>query len=214
LERDLERLVFCPPRIHRLLALSGERAVDVGLSLFTNFGLLHETNFRAWFLAMVKARVPLRPEQAVELGNLLLHKQWRLAAEDLAGELKTFPQIAPALRQCLPLFGFLKQWTLSWALGVEQVVPADFWRAFLEIAPELYPKGPTDRNLWSRAGGDPAALESNGRGRDLWRSALELLRQGGDKNISATSLIAEMREEYPRNSQLEQLAVSAKTLHQ
>ena len=214
LERDLERLVFCPPRIHRLLAFSEKHAIEVGLSLFTNFGTLHESNVRAWFLAMVKAGVPLRPEQAAELGSLLLNKQWRLAAGDLADELKTFPHIAPALRQCLPLFGFLRQLTLSWSLGEEQVEPESFWRAFLEIAPELYPKGPTDRKLWSRAGGDAAALESEGRGRNLWRSALELLRQGGDKNISASSLIAEMRQEYPKNTQLEPLAVSAKKLHQ
>ena len=47
--------------------------------------------------------------------------------------------------------------------------------SLLDLAPALYPTGPTDRDVWARAGGDISRLDLSPDGRTAWRRALGLL---------------------------------------
>ena len=69
----------------------------------------------------------------------------------------------------------------------------------------LYPQGPTDREIWSRAGGDPACLRAASTGRAAWHAALRALSLGGGGAITMDSLLNEAATEYGNNPQLRRL---------
>lgn len=73
----------------------------------------------------------------------------------------------------------------------------------------LYPLGPSERNVWERAGGDLSTITLGGTGRSMWWTALRELGQGGGgSEISLRSLILVMLDDYPRNETLALIAQS------
>jgi hypothetical protein len=85
----------------------------------------------------------------------------------------------------------------------------DWWARLVDVAAQLYPRGPDDARIWSRAGGDIAALDLNLAGRPAWFAALNRLHQGGGgAGITTQRLIGVMREEYPRHEELTSLAAT------
>ena len=78
-----------------------------------------------------------------------------------------------------------------------------------DLAADLYPQGPADRSIWERAGGDPSRVQVTGTGRSAWWEALRILaRGGGGANITLPRLVKVMREDYPDNPALADLACS------
>ena len=71
----------------------------------------------------------------------------------------------------------------------------------------LYPQGPTDREIWSRAGGDLASLRATSTGRAAWHAALRTLSLGGGGAITMDSLLKEAATEYGNNPRLRRLLV-------
>ena len=83
------------------------------------------------------------------------------------------------------------------------------WRQLEEIIADLYPAGPTDDEIWSRAGGDVSRLNLGGTGRTMWFAALRALRQGGGgANISVRSLVATALGDFPHHPELQAVNVS------
>lgn len=82
----------------------------------------------------------------------------------------------------------------------------DDWTTLNTILPEVYPSGPTDHEIWQRAGGDLSTLNLNCNGRSAWFAALRTLKQGGGgEHISKDSLVKEALSDYPNNPYLQQL---------
>ena len=76
-------------------------------------------------------------------------------------------------------------------------------RKLWELLSELYPKGPTERHVWDRAGGDIAALSLKSSGATAWWEALRTLRRGGGgATISLSKLLSTVREDWPNNDEL------------
>lgn len=74
------------------------------------------------------------------------------------------------------------------------------------VMADLYPAGPTDQEIWLRAGGDTARLKLGGTGRAAWFAALRTLSQGGGgPNISRRSLIEVALTEFPNHERLSEL---------
>ncbi|KAB7647437.1 effector-associated domain EAD1-containing protein [Polymorphobacter fuscus] len=72
-----------------------------------------------------------------------------------------------------------------------------------QILPDLFPLGPTDQDIWLRAGGDVSRLRLSGNGRAQWYGALRLISQGGGGgNISRDSLIDAALDEFPAHREL------------
>lgn len=69
----------------------------------------------------------------------------------------------------------------------------------------LYPQGPTDREIWSRAGGDLASLRAASTGRAAWHASLRTLSFGGGGAITVDSLLKEAATEYGNNPNLRRL---------
>lgn len=76
---------------------------------------------------------------------------------------------------------------------------------------DLFPSGPQHDEVWSRAGGDVAALGRATNGRAGWHAALRMLsRGGGGVDISYESLIQVALDEYPHNTELLDIAESSR----
>lgn len=79
-------------------------------------------------------------------------------------------------------------------------------RSLDTILPDLFPAGPTDQDIWLRAGGDLSRLRLGGTGRAAWFSAIRTLSQGGGGvSISRRSLIDAALEDFPNHSELQAL---------
>lgn len=79
-------------------------------------------------------------------------------------------------------------------------------RELEELLVSLYPQGPLDQEIWSRAGGNVATLKLGSNGRAAWHSALRLLNQGGGgPAITIRSLVTEALSEFGSNQDLRRL---------
>lgn len=79
----------------------------------------------------------------------------------------------------------------------------DAWQVLGTVLPELYPTGPSDHEIWERAGGDVSRLRLQGSGRGAWFAALKVLKHGGGgAQISINSLLREVLEDFPNHPSL------------
>lgn len=83
-------------------------------------------------------------------------------------------------------------------------------RELEDLLVALYPQGPLDREIWSRAGGEVANLRIGSTGRAAWHAALRLLAQGGGgANITMQSLLTEASREFGANPDLKRFLGNA-----
>lgn len=82
---------------------------------------------------------------------------------------------------------------------------SDFWSRLRELAPRLYPRGPDDGAVWVEAGGDLSTLDLSGNGRTQWSRAIRLLQNGGGGDISSSSLIDQMLQNFGKNYEVQYL---------
>ena len=76
----------------------------------------------------------------------------------------------------------------------------------VKILVEYYEKGPEDKNIWERAGGDISIFSNHDSRREQWYSAVkELSKGGGGENITLESLISEIGEDYRNANILDKL---------
>ncbi len=80
------------------------------------------------------------------------------------------------------------------------------WKALEAVLVNLYPSGPRDQEVWSRAGGDLSRLAFQANGRAAWHAALRTLQQGGGgRNITFASLLEIAKDDFDNNTELTQL---------
>lgn len=74
----------------------------------------------------------------------------------------------------------------------------DFRKKLVNELVTLYPQGPEQDDIWKRAGGDISILTNSGSRKSQWFNIIEkLYLGGGGKNISFTSLMNEVKEDFP-----------------
>lgn len=77
------------------------------------------------------------------------------------------------------------------------------WATLERLLVTLYPLGPREQELWSRAGGDLSRLQFHPTGKAAWHAALRTLRQGGGgKDIDFDALLDAAKDDFPNNSTL------------
>jgi hypothetical protein len=80
------------------------------------------------------------------------------------------------------------------------------WSVLEELLVELYPFGPRDQEVWSRAGGDLSRLQFHPTGQAAWHAALRTLKQGGGgRSINFGSLLRTAQEDFSNHLQLAML---------
>jgi len=73
---------------------------------------------------------------------------------------------------------------------IVRTMDPDGWARFEAALIDVYPMGPRDQEVWSRAGGDLSRLQLQGSGVAAWHAALKVLRNGGGgKDITVDSLL-------------------------
>lgn len=86
-----------------------------------------------------------------------------------------------------------------------KTTPEFDWEEFGRILPELYPLGPLDQEVWTRAGGDVSRLKLQQSGRTSWFSSLTMLRQGGGGQLTKERLLEAALSDFPNHKGLQTL---------
>lgn len=74
----------------------------------------------------------------------------------------------------------------------------EFRKGLVNELVNLYPQGPEQDDIWKRAGGDISIIVNSANRRSQWFNLIEKLYfGGGGKGISVTSLMNEIKEDYP-----------------
>lgn len=83
------------------------------------------------------------------------------------------------------------------------------WKVLEAVLVEVYPTGPRDQEVWSRAGGDLSRLQFYSTGQAAWHAALRTLKQGGGgRDITFASLMDTAKDDFPNHPQLAALQAS------
>ena len=182
--------------------------ITTGIRFFRIFTLATEGQFLRWY-DQIKSRIPngrLPESDAQVLGELISEKNWNRAASRLAGDASYRHDVRPALAFCYRLLGYFER--LSLILSGINTVPApsneDLLGLFEETSISLYPRGPEENEIWSRAGGSIENLSLHDNGRARWHSAFRAMRNGGG-DVTPGRLLAEMRKDFYSNEKLEKL---------
>ena len=204
LETPLTDRILVDARFGQLLDRVTTREIAEGLRLIDTLGGLDANRFRTWILTAVRSTRPLPSADAELIGRTLAARRRRDIVSDFVALYRGGrSDLAPALRHCLDLIDF---WDRMF-LGLSSVSSAEKWESLVGLAAELYPKGPDQEALWSRAGGRDSDLRHHGTGKERWHSALRDIQNGRPPRIS--KLISEMRVDYPQNTNLSMLAGDA-----
>lgn len=173
------------------------------LSYFEAFDEIEEAVAVAWINDLRARGVTVSADDASRLGKLVQTRSWSRAASALATFLHQDRQVSFS-----PMAMFLAP--LLAVADIQRMViggflPADdnnqVWTIFRDVAVSLYPTGPDDAALWSRAGGDPADLSYAHNGRAQWQRTIEGLRKG-KYDITSRKLLKEMQEDHPHNTDI------------
>lgn len=160
-----------------------------------------EPRFIGQLGGLVAARRPLATSEAEALGRLVLERRWKRAVDDLVDLVRTGRNdLKPALNVCHAMISIFTRWSL----GLSSISYEQKWQVLGELATDLYPSGPDHNELWSRAGGRNADLQSYGSGDGRWRDALEHMRRG--QGPRAERVLGEMARDFPWNEHLRYLA--------
>ena len=160
-----------------------------------------ERRFRSLLTVLLTRTGELSDLDGESVGRLVLERRWRVVAAQLVDRYRGGRRdLKPALRACYELVGL-------WDRFLLRLVPVsreERWGGFEEVAVELYPGGPDERELWQRAGGNDADLVTKEDGRTRWRRAIRNIRNGRGPTPSA--LLGAMMEDFPKNERIPHLA--------
>lgn len=157
------------------------------------------------FLASIRnSDTQLSEDAARSVGKILDRNSWSRAAKEPLGYFFLRPDLRPIYKECIRLLGLVERMWVSYQLNMTYHLSSDdAWEAFETEAVTLYPKGPSERELWSRSGGHLEDLAIEETGRASWNRCVRELRAGKAPGVQA--LLSEMSDEYPYNDALRQL---------
>lgn len=162
---------------------------------------IDEHRFLRWVAIWAATRRSLPSGDAEVLGRLILDRRWQSAVDELVYLARMGrDDVKPALRVCHDMIGIITRWTL----GLSAVSYEEMWTVLEDLAADLYPNGPDHNEIWGRAGGRDADLQSFGSGRSRWRDAIRQMRRG--RGPRPAQVLDQMRQDFPQNDQVRYLA--------
>lgn len=197
-EDTLERAIIASPQLRALLGTPSV-SVDASLSIVAALASFSESMFITWLETMLQGMSVLSTASSERLGTLIASQRWDRATNTLADFYSTRRRadLLPALRACSGLLGMFTRWRL----GVFAPTVTEKWAALEDAACDLYPAGPDDEQLWSRAGGKKSDLPGGFQsGAARWHAALSSIRFGG--RPKTRELLFHMLKDFPDNEQL------------
>jgi hypothetical protein len=198
---QLEAAILVGDRLDSTLQALVPTGVDTVARIVSVLPGIDEHRFLRWLAIWAATQRSLPSGDAEVLGSLILNRRWRRTVDELVRLARMGRNdVKPALRVCHDMIGI---WT-RWMLELSAVSGEEKWAVLEELAADLYPTGPDHNEIWGRAGGRDADLQSFGNGRSRWRNAIGQMRRG--RGPRAAQLLDEMRRDFPQNDQVRYLA--------
>lgn len=198
LEEPLRAVVLEPGRCLADLMRWATEAPDAGIRLFDLAPELDDRVFEPWISRLLAAQKPIPVPLATRIGDLVARRAWKSLAHDLlyAWRSGNWPSLKPALDACADLLNPLDRFLY----GLRRPTESELWQMLEDVAATVWPHGPEQGAIWSRAGGKAADLPRDGTGRDRWRATLGRVRHGG--SVRPGRLVKEMLKDVPANNSL------------
>lgn len=200
-ETLLESAILASPSLKYALEKSS-LTVNVWLAIVNSLPSFPEDLFVRWLHNMLRDVRALSRTDSEKLGSIVASRHWKQSAKHISNSATKYrTDLIPGLKVC----GDLLNWYTRWKLGISKPNADEKWKALEDEAQELYPSGPDNAELWSRAGGKNSNLPgSSQNGATRWRVTLNSIRHGG--RPTARELLAVMRKDFPCNEKLRLLA--------
>lgn len=126
-----------------------------------------------------------------------------LTRKDPGSVMSTLVSRYRSRKDLVPAWAILKDhlgfWD-RWLLPETRIGQAEWDRGLVEELAGLYPNGPTQEDVWERAGGRNADLPKSSSGMDGWRRAMRMVGKGA--RVSRSRILATALDDYPRNANL------------
>ncbi|WP_138468680.1 effector-associated domain EAD1-containing protein [Poseidonocella sp. HB161398] len=198
---QLEAAILAGDRLDITLQALAPIGVGTVVRIASALPGIDEHRFLRWLAIWAAARGSLPSGDAEVLGRLILDRRWRRTVDELVRIARMGrDDVKMTLRVCHDMIGIFTQWTL----GLSAVSYEEKWTIFEDLATDLYPTGPNHNEIWARAGGRDADLQSSGSGRSRWRDAIGQMKQG--RGLRPAQLLDKMRQDFPLNDQVRYLA--------
>lgn len=190
LEPILIGAILRPENMESIALLGVERAVDVLEQLAD-----HVTSEAV--LAVTKGP-KLPADCSRRLGHLVVSGKLKEVAKNLAKRTKNRPDLRLAATKASVLLSLSDR--VHFMLRVQGVTPTaeEIQHLAHEFMVKLYNKGPTDRHLWARSGGDPADLPEAPTPRERWRLAADAIATQARGAPTLPDMLDVMIEDYNR----------------
>jgi hypothetical protein len=200
-DAQLQSALLADDHLNRTLRALASTGTGTAVRIISALPNYDESRFLGWLGDWYATQRPMMAHDADTVGRLILDRQWRRAVDQLIQFMRNGRNdVKPALRVCHDLISIFTRWSL----GLSSVSYQEKWTVLEDLAVDLYPTGPDDNELWDRAGGQNADLQSYGRGRSRWRDAIGQMRRG--KGPRPDRLLDEMIRDFPSSDQVRHLA--------
>ena len=144
-------------------------------------------------------------DHAARFGRIVAKQRWKGAARLVLSRVPRRPDLGPAAEQCRDVLAPLER-LLMGLYGPKSAPSArELSEGFAEIAARLYPGGPGERAVWTRAGGDEADVVASRTGREQWHRGLAACTAGSQGAPTLGALLDAMIDDYPNNPDLSRL---------
>ena len=182
--------ILRPENLEAIALLGVDRAVDVLEQLAD-----HVTSEAV--LAVTKGpRLPA--DCSSRLGQLVVSRELKEVAKKLAKRAKNRPDLHLAATKASVLLSLGDR--VAFMFRVRGVTPTsdEIQQLAHEFMVKLYNKGPMDRNLWARSGGDPADLPEAPTPRERWSLAAHAIATQARGAPALSDMLDIMIEDYNR----------------
>ena len=178
--------------------LSGNNNLKVALSLFYKFNTLSEKNLKD-YLGNYSGGIDMIV--ATTLGKYVYGKRYSAVAAIILQKATNSNNWRFALAECHVLLGIRAQLKIAWNGIISNIAIStdQWWDSAEEIIIDLYSNPNSITTVWKKAGGKEADLLINATARDVWRDAIQKLRQKQLQGVSMNSLMKEIKKQYSSN---------------
>ncbi len=190
LEPDLIDAILRLENLEAIAGLGVDRAVDV-------LDQLSEHVTSEMVLAVI-AGPKLSAASSSQLGCLVVSRRLTAVAKTLAKRARKRPDLRPAATEASVLLSLSDRITFMFRVRGVPPTADEVQHLGRELMVELYSSGPMDRNLWARAGGDPADLPDARTPRERWRLAADAIAKGAHGAPALSAVLDVMIEDYDR----------------
>ena len=190
LEPDLIVAILRPENLEAIALLGVDRAVDVLEQLADH--VTSET-----VLAVTKGP-KLPADCSSRLGHLVVSRELKEVAKKLAQRAKNRPDLRLAATIASVLLSLSDR--VTFMLRVRGVTPTadEIQHLAHGLMVKLYIRGPMDRSLWARSGGDPADLSEAPTPRERWSLAADAIATRARGAPALSVMLDVMIEDYDR----------------